>query len=42
MASVIGLASMRRKAEAALLRPLTEEFLLTGAADPKSITEFGP
>jgi serine/threonine protein kinase/tetratricopeptide (TPR) repeat protein len=30
MASVIGLASMGRKAEAALLRPLTEEFLLTG------------
>jgi tetratricopeptide (TPR) repeat protein len=31
MASVIGLASMGRKAEAAILRPLTEEFLLTGA-----------
>jgi tetratricopeptide (TPR) repeat protein len=31
LASVIGLASMGRKAEAALLRPLTEELLLTGA-----------
>ena len=31
IASTIGLASMGRKAEAALLRPLTEQLLLTGA-----------